>query len=188
MERTDLARKYLTITEKYDKTTKEIIINNFERIFGESGRLRNNKDMTRSRVIMSCTGCTLNTVQAWFNRGRKDLKITLEGICKIVEFLKLDVDCLIADRGNWREEDLTNREVCMFETLRKKQYFGESWWNFYQFAEDMHKVEYYPAGASEEIKRDQLYDDMIDYFTKVIGYAEEDVTNNIIKAVNAVEF
>ena len=187
MKRTDLASKYLIIIEKFDKTTKEILIQNFERVFGDSGRLRNNKDMTRSRIIISCTGCTLNTAQAWFNRGRPNLKMTLEAVCKIAEFMKLDVDCLIMDRGDWHNE-LTSRQVCMFETHRKKQYFGDTWWDFYRFVEDLHKIEFYPEDMTEDGKREQLYSDTMDYFTKVIGYEETEVREDIMKAVNTVEF
>lgn len=187
MNRTDLALKYLVVFEKYEKATQETIIRNFERIFGESGILRHNKDSTRSKIIMRCTGCTINTVQAWFNRGRS-IKMTLRAVCQVVEFLRLDIDCILMDRGDWWEEDLTSRQINMYETLRYKQYYDGTWWRFAEMAKDMNAIELYPENATKAEKAEQLLADMMDYFVKVIGYDLAEVGEDIRKAVNTVEF
>ena len=189
MKRTDTAKKCLDVLEKYrimkDDETKQIVTRNFERLFGDSRVLQSNKDNTRSRVFMLIEKYNINTIHAWFSIGRPTMFVPLEIMLRLAEFLRLDINCLLDDRGDWREEDLTSEQIAMFEEIRKKQFFGERWWKFAEFAQTLSAMENYKS-EDEDAKRKQLYNDVMDYFVKVVGYDSDEINMEIDRAVRTV--
>ena len=186
MKRTDAAKKCLDIMEKYkimkEDKTKQIVTRNFERLFGDSRVLQNNKDNTRSRVFLLIEKYDINTIHAWFSKSRPTMFVPIEIMCKLAEFLRLDINCLLENRGDWREEDLTSRQIAMYEEIRKRQFFGERWWKFAEFAQALSAMENYET-EDEDARRKQLYNDVMDYFVKVVGYDNDDINMEIERAV-----
>lgn len=186
MKRTDAAKKCLDIMEKYktmkEDKTKQIVTRNFERLFGDSRVLQNNKDNTRSRVFLLIEKYDINTIHAWFSKSRPTMFVPIEIMCKLAEFLRLDINCLLENRGDWREEDLTSRQIAMYEEIRKRQFFGERWWKFAEFAQALSAMENYET-EDEDARRKQLYNDVMDYFVKVVGYDSDDINMEIERAV-----
>lgn len=76
---------YIRAVEMQHNTDKDIVLNNireyFEKGYGD--------------VCMEICGCKKDTYYAWFNRSRKNVKIPLLSLCKIAEYLNVNVFTLM---------------------------------------------------------------------------------------------
>lgn len=182
-----VAKNYIDLTEKWENTDKLIVINNLERVFGDADVLKRNKDNTRREVLSKITSVDAQTIRAWMNKSRMNVKIPLLKLCMIAEALKMDVDVLLSDRGDWRKEPAINDWlVSVFEKLRMNQYYRlDMGWDIDSFVNDMHKYEMY-NGLSEKEKVDALIRDCQLYFEMVVGIKDADIQNKIIKVAEKI--
>ncbi len=177
-----VARSYLDLTEVWDRTDKTVVIDNIERVFGDSGTLRKNKDGTRINALSEITNTDKNTVRAWMNQSRTNVKIPLLKLCMIAEALYIDVYTLLTDRGSWRDNtSIDNRLLMIYEKLRMNQYYKVDGWDIDSFVQDLHKLEEY-GDVSRDAKVERLVFDCWIYFNTVVGIEDSGMYDRIKSA------
>lgn len=180
------ARNYINLTELWEQADKSVVINNIERIFGDSKTLKRNKDGTRINTLSEITFIDKNTVRAWMNQSRTNVKIPLLKLCMIAEALNIDVKVLLSDRGDWRNESALNPWlVSVYESIRMNQYYKLDGWDVESFVKDIHEHEVY-NDASVKSKVEKLVDDCLPYFEIVVGVKDEKINDSIVNAANAI--
>lgn len=94
MEQFNLAAEVLTIYEIWKNTDKEIIAQNIEHFltkkFPECKSCK-----IKMEKLEEITGSQKQTVYAWINRSRKDVKIPLSKLCMISSYLEVDIKELL---------------------------------------------------------------------------------------------
>ena len=79
-----LARDYIELTELWENTDKDFMIDNIERIIGHP----TSKDID---YLAKITNVSNHTVLAWFNRSRSNVKIPLIKLCILADYFNVDV-------------------------------------------------------------------------------------------------
>lgn len=167
MEKTT-ARIFMDITELWENTPKSIMVDNIERLLGYSATFRGHKDNTRLKKLESITDSSTHTVNAWMNRSRENVKIPLLKLCKIADYLGIEVEELLSSKSiNSRKWDVSNeinvRQARLFSSLNETKYFQNGEWNIQNLIKDMDAAEDYSAGKREE----QLKEDCLLFFKTI---------------------
>lgn len=185
-----LAEQYIALTDLWLDTDKDVIIDNFERIFGEAKILIPRKDNTRTEVFIKATGKNRNAIASWFNRSRTNVSFPLLQLCKIAVYLHTDVIYLLENHGDWRcSEKLSARQVEMYKTARKaKQFYSLDFgWNIPLFVQCINSLEDY-EGCGENEKKTRLLNDCEMYFKEVVLIFYDEISENIKTEVEKIVF
>lgn len=85
MNRKTIAKDYLALTDLWETTDKSIMNYNMKLLFAGCS------PSARIDVLSEISGVSRDTVKAWENGGRRNVKIPLIKLCKISEELGIDV-------------------------------------------------------------------------------------------------
>jgi len=165
----NMARNYIELTDLWESTPKSVMADNIERYFGYSMMFRGHKDDTRIKELTSITGATNHAVSAWLNRSRENVKVPLYKLCKIADYLDIDVRQLLntdtRNNRNWSEEDnVSIRQANMFNSINESRYFQNGTWNIQSLIKDMDAIEDYQNNNRSE----QLMEDCLLFFRVVL--------------------
>lgn len=87
----NIANKVLTLNEKWEHTDKTTIAENVEKhLYSKFPECSANWSV-KVEKISEITGSKPDTVFAWFNRGRPNVKVPFLKLCKIADYLGSDV-------------------------------------------------------------------------------------------------
>lgn len=164
-----LAKSYIELTDLWELTPKSVMADNIERYFGYSMMFRGHKDDTRIKELTSVTGATNHAVNAWLNRSRDNVKVPLYKLCKIADYLDVDVRQLLSadttNNRNWDVEDnVTVRQANMFKQINESKYFQNGTWNIAALIECIDSLEDYSGND----KTAQLMEDCVLFFKVVL--------------------
>ena len=172
-----IAKEYIDLTEVWDKADKSIVINNIERVFGDSSTLKRNKDGTRINTLSEITNTDKNTVRAWMNQSRSNVKIPLLKLCMIADALHIDIYTLLCDRGSWKDSPLLDeRQIKLYDKIRKVQFYTENGWDIPAFVAMLKSL-----SNSDALT---LLKDCKTYFQVIVGVNDEKLYQNIFDEVN----
>lgn len=87
--RKPMAEEILDLNELWNKTDKETIANNVDRVV--TMRFPRYDNTERIAWLMRMTNSGKHTIHAWFNRSRENVKIPLLKLCIIADELNIDV-------------------------------------------------------------------------------------------------
>lgn len=87
----DLAALYIEGYDLQYNTGKCIVLDNLELYLGKSETLAAQRSSLRRLTLESITGANRNTINAWMNRSRLNVKIPLVSLCKLAKYLDVDV-------------------------------------------------------------------------------------------------
>lgn len=165
----NMARNYIELTDLWESIPKSVIADNIERYFGYSMMFRVHKDDTRIKELTSITGATSHTVSAWLNRSRENVKVPLYKLCKIADYLNIDVRQLLSadtrNNRNWSEEDnVSARQANMFNSINESRYFQNGTWDIQSLIKDVDAAEDYQNNNRNE----QLMEDCLLFFRVVL--------------------
>lgn len=165
----NMARNYIELTDLWESTPKSVMADNIERYFGYSMMFRGHKDDTRIKELTSITGATNHAVSAWLNRSRENVKVPLYKLCKIADYLDIDVRQLLSadtrNNRNWSEEDnVSVRQANIFNSINESRYFQNGTWDIQSLIKDMDTVEDYQNNNRDK----QLMEDCLLFFRVVL--------------------
>ena len=95
---TDSADIFIRAYNLQYETSKDIVLDNLEKYYGTSAEILAHHLNIRQKTIMEICGCTKQTYYAWFNRSRKNVKIPLIPLCRLV--LNIDMDIFDVFKSN----------------------------------------------------------------------------------------
>ena len=116
------AKYILTLNDKWNCTDSNVIADNVEEIMRAEGY-----DTLNSRLdkLMDITNSTKHAAYAWFNRGRKNVKIPFLKLCAIAEAFNVDIEELLKGEKNMFEKKFAvTKTVGNNEVILK--YFDEN--------------------------------------------------------------
>lgn len=87
----DVAALYIMGYELQYNTDKSVVLDNLEQYLGKSETLAAQRSNSRRIALENITGANRNTINAWMNRSRTNVKIPLVSLCKLAEYLDVDV-------------------------------------------------------------------------------------------------
>lgn len=93
----NLAQEVLSLLEKWSNTDKEIVIENIEVCLYAKYPECAAHWQEKINKIAEITDSKPNTVYAWFNRGRWDVKVPLLKLCAIAIDLDIDIYKLLSE-------------------------------------------------------------------------------------------
>lgn len=88
------AEDVLKLEEKWRETKKDVIVDNLEKYLIEK-KPECEKFKAKIDFLMDITGDKEQTVYAWINRSRKNVKVPFLKLCKIASALGVEVNKLL---------------------------------------------------------------------------------------------
>lgn len=181
-----VAKEYIDLTQLFETTTKDFVIDNLDRIFGypQTYRKRRNKESVDKISLLAEITETekIDTVRAWFNRSRDNVKIPLLKLCKIAEYANINVEDILTTKipvsRDWRKLDAERAEI--FSQIDERDYYEGGIWNVNGLIAKMYSLEDYSDCSSVV---DKLSEDCCRWFGSVLeikaGKFIDDIRNEV---------
>lgn len=88
----NFAEKILKLNEQWERTDKVIIADNIEYYLSKTYPNCETSFNAKWEKLMEITGCKKQTVYAWLNRSRDNVKVPLIKLCQIAAAMNIDVE------------------------------------------------------------------------------------------------
>lgn len=185
-----IAKIYIDLTQLFETTSKDFIIDNLERIFGYSQtyrKRRSRESVDRVSLLAEVTDTgNIETVRAWFNRSRDNVKIPLLKLCRVSEYAKVDIIDILTIKvpvnRDW--QNINPEKAEMFSQLDERDFYENGMWNIYGLISKIHSIEDYSACDSV---MDRLTEDCYIWFSSILkiktGKFLDDVMDEVKKFV-----
>ena len=95
----NFADKIVKLNEQWKQTDKVIIADNIEYYLSKTYLDCEISFNARWEKLMEITGCKKQTVYAWLNRSRDNVKVPLIKLCQIAAAMNIDVERFLEDRN-----------------------------------------------------------------------------------------
>lgn len=170
MENMSVAKQYIELTRLFEEAEKGFVTDNIERLFGYTQTYQGSRNNERVTAISIASETqNVDTIRAWTNRSRGNVKIPLYKLCKIAESKQISVVDLLTKKipTNRKWDDfsgINSRQKALFKKIDERDFYNNGEWDVDSLVKTIDSYGKY------ESNRDQLlYDDCCMWFCGVLG-------------------
>lgn len=98
-EKTTLAAKILSLNKLWEQTSKSTIAENVEEYLYAKFPECKKSYKVKMEKLQEISGSQKNTVYAWVNRSREDVKVPFLKLCKIAKALDVDIQDMLKENN-----------------------------------------------------------------------------------------
>lgn len=98
-EKKSLAARILSANKQWEQTSKATIAENVEQYLYAKFPESKTSYKVKMEKLQDISGSQKNTVYAWVNRSREDVKVPFLKLCKIAKALDVDIEDMLKENN-----------------------------------------------------------------------------------------